>query len=114
MKYVILCGLCLVVLLSGCGPTIEQKRDLGISEFQIGHLDKAGNILLQVLDQRPSDPQALYYMGRVRHAQDFLEQAIYYYQCAVDADPSFKEARDHLAKAQQQAGVAGQRLQFIP
>ena len=107
-------GLCAAVFVSGCGPSPASLRDRGIAEFQVGHIDDAESLLRQAVDARPAMPEALYYLGRVNYATGDLEQAIYYYQCSLDVDPSFTPARRWLTKAQQEAGRTGQLLLFIP
>jgi len=106
-------GLC-AVLLAGCAPSPEELRDKAIAEFQLGRLDKAEDFIEQALSRDPAMPEALYYLGRIRHAQGFQEQAIYYYQCALDADPKCYPAQRWLEKAEQETGTTGPRLQFIP
>ena len=106
--------LCTALLLAGCGPGAAELRQRGIAEFQLGNEPQAKAYLQQVLDQHPSDPGALYYMGRIVHAEGAYEQAVYYYQCAIDADPSQADARKWLAKAQSDAGATGEILRFIP
>ena len=107
-------GFCAALLLSGCGPSVAETRENGIAEFQLGHHDGAKQLLQQVLDQRPYDPQALYYMGRTMYADGEYEKAIFYLQSAVDADPGNTDARTYLAKAEEAAGAAGPALRFIP
>lgn len=103
-----------IMLLSGCTPTPDELVQEGISQFQLGHLERAEANIKQALDRRPSHPLGLFYMGRLYHAQKFYVMAIYYYQAAYDADPSLTEAMHFLEQAKQEAGAAGQRLQFIP
>lgn len=101
--------------LAGCHtPTTAQLVDQGVTEFQVGRQDKAKATLGRALDQSPSDPRALFYMGRICHLEEFYEQAIYYYQCCIDADPSRADAQRHLDEAQAKAGPTGSRLRFIP
>ena len=112
-------ALCLVVAVLfvavGCpGPSSSELRTRGISEFQVGHLDKAKTSFQQVLDRYPSDAESLYYIGRVNQAQGNYEQAIYYYQCALDAAPGFKEAAVWLDRARRESGADSQRLKIIP
>ncbi len=104
-----------VVALSGCGgPDTRQLVRQGASQFQTGQIDKAEATLKRALAVSPSDPAALFYMGRVYHAREFYEQAVYYYQCCLDADPSYPDVSKYLSQAQRQAGPAGAKLRFIP
>ena len=118
MKRVILASLAVLVcasLLSGCGGVdTRQLVRQGVSQLQTGRLDEAEATLKRALAVSPSDPAALFYMGRVYHAQEFYEQAVYYYQCCLDADPGYPDVTKYLAQAQRQAGPAGAKLRFIP
>ena len=104
-----------VVVLPGCGgPAPVELVKLGVSEFQLGRLDKARTALQQALDREPSNPAALFYMARIHHAEESYAQAIYYYQCCLDADPGYPEVTRYLDEAQLQAGSGGRELRFIP
>lgn len=96
-----LLGLCAALLLSGCGLSDEQIRKRGMSEFQLGRHVQAGEYFRQLLARRPSDPDALYFTGRILHADGAYEQAAYYYECAIDADPGYNDARIWLARIRQ-------------
>jgi len=82
--------------ISGCGntPTTETLVRRAIADFQVGRVDRAESQLRQGLDQTPSDPYALFYMGRICHAQGRYEQASYYYRCCLDADPAFADVAE--------------------
>jgi tetratricopeptide (TPR) repeat protein len=101
------------LLLAGCEPSVGELRTQAISEFQIGHTQQAKDLFQRVLNRTP-DPQSLFYMGQIMESEGFFEQAIYYYQCAIDADPRNGEARLRLAKVMDRAGPVGQQLRFIP
>ncbi|KPK83786.1 MAG: hypothetical protein AMJ81_07310 [Phycisphaerae bacterium SM23_33] len=104
-----------VTALAGCGtPSTEALVEQGITYFQVGRLDQAETTLKRALDQNPSDPDALFYMGRICDLKGLQERAMYYYQCCMDADPSYVAAQKHLLEAQRQLGPAGQALRFIP
>jgi tetratricopeptide (TPR) repeat protein len=102
------------LLTAGCtGPDL-QLRARAIGEFQVGHVDEAKVLFSQALGRNPSDPVALYYLGRIAYAKADYEDAIYYFQCCVDSDPSYAEAYGWLSRAQKAAGSAGKLLRFIP
>ena len=105
-----------VTALSGCAdaPPTEQLVRQAVGDFQVGRIDRAKVTLRRALGQSPSDPAALFYMGRICHAEKYYEQAIYYYQCCLDADPGFAVARKHLTEARKNAGPSGEALLFIP
>ena len=106
--------LALVMLAGGCGPSIEQYRSQGVTQLQNGDREQAERNFLQVLSQKPSDPPSLYYMGVLKQSQGDHVAAMYYYQSAIDADPTLTAAKIGLARAKQQAGEAGKHLTFIP
>lgn len=91
--------------MTGCGP------DEAISAFQVGHVAEAKAMFQQALSRNPADPDALYYMGRIACVEQDWESACYYFQCCIDADPSFPTARQWFIYAEKSAGV---NLRFIP
>jgi tetratricopeptide (TPR) repeat protein len=102
------------LLLLGCAPSVGELRDEAVSQYQLGHSKQAELTFREVLDKRPYDAESLYYMGRILHGQGRLAQAIYYYQCCLDVDPSYETARLWLRRAQEQAGDMGEDLRFLP
>jgi len=50
-------------------------------------------------------------MGRIACVEQDWESACYYFQCCIDADPSFPTARQWFIYAEKSAGV---NLRFIP
>ena len=112
MRYLTAVAVALLAL--GCAPPVAKLREQGISQYQLGHTKQAELTFREVLDKRPYDEESLYYMGRILHAQGRLAQAIYYYQCCLDVDPSHESARLWLRRAQEQAGEMGRQLRFLP
>ncbi len=91
------------LLASGCqSPTISALFKAGVSEYQLGHLEAARQRLTQVLNRSPSHPGALFYMGRISHAEKRYEEAIYYYRCCLDADPAYPGVAELLLEARRQ------------
>lgn len=101
-------------LLAGCGPSDQEIRQRGAAHFELGNLQQAEADFQNVLIRWPADPDSLYYMGRIRYAEGLYEQAMYYFQSAIDADPSYESAKLWLQRARQKSGVAGPVLQIIP
>jgi len=117
MKRMVAWGMLAVVafVASGCGPGLMETRQTAIDKFQLGKIDEAKALLDRVLSRYPSDGVSLFYMGRVYHAKGFHEQAVFYYQSCLDAEPRMTaEVRPWLDKAKADAGTAGQKLIFIP
>ncbi|MGC9455384.1 MAG: tetratricopeptide repeat protein [Phycisphaerae bacterium] len=102
------------LLMLGCGPSVTEIRDQAVAQYQLGHIEQAEMNLREVLDERPYDAEALYYMGRIQQDMGRPTRAIYYYQCCLDVDPSHEMARMWLRRAEQQTGETGRRLRFIP
>lgn len=100
-------------LLSGCSEAIH-KRDRGISMFQVGRIEKAQELLAASIREDAGDPKAYYYMGRVMHAQEQYEEALYYYQCCLQLQPGHEEARAWLEKARTALGPVSDTLMFLP
>jgi len=95
----LVCGAVLAVVLSGCGPSAEDLRNKGIAEYQIGRTEQARALLQMSLDLDPVDPEALYYMGRAMHTDEFYEHAIFYYQACLHVSPGHSEVQEWLSKA---------------
>ena len=109
-----LCVVFLAVCLGGCTPSPDELRSTGISEYQVGHHDRAQTMFQRVLDKYPCDADSLYYMGRIAHAQKEYVKAMYYYQAAIDADPGYAPAKHYLKEAEKEAGDLAGYLKYIP
>lgn len=101
MARLLLLGLAVAMLASGCAPSPEELRQRGAAQFQVGNTEAAKETLQQVLDLKPSDAEALYYMGRISFGDGFYEQAAYYFKCSIDADPSRYDAQQWLARSRE-------------
>ena len=113
MKRFALIGLLVVAVLGGCGPSVGQTTARGISEFQVGRLEESKQFFQQVLSRYPSDPRALYYMGRISYTEGSYEMAMFYFQSSIDADPSFKDSKVWLTRAEKAVGSSAGDLRFI-
>jgi len=103
----VLFALLTAVLAAGCEPSPNQLRARGISEFQLGRPEKAKQHFQTVLDTHPSDPDSLYYMGRISYLEGRYELASYYYRCCIDADPRYQQARSELAAVHKKLAETG-------
>lgn len=92
----------LSLLAAGCGPSNRELVVQGRSQLDTGNIEQAKALFQRVLDRRPHDPDALYYMGRSYHQQGLFLQAIYFYKCALDLDPAFAAAAHYKRMAQEQ------------
>ena len=108
------CAISLAAFLVGCGPSPEQIRTTAISEYQVGHHDRAMELFQRVLDSNPTDPLSWYYKGRIYHAQKKYANAIHCYQQAIDSDPGFTTARHYLKIAKEDFGDLSDSLDIIP
>ena len=114
MNRLILCGVLAVAFLSGCGgPSHQERLSLAISELQQGRLDSAASQFRAIVENYPGDAQSYYYLGMINQAEGKPEMAIYYYQCALTADPGFRAARDAMNRAKDTTHV-GPQLIFHP
>ncbi len=66
----------------------------------------------QVFAKLPSDAPTLYYLGRVAHDRGLYERAVYWYLCCLDADQRMDVAKPWLARAREQAGLAGHSVEL--
>ncbi|MBS3734304.1 MAG: tetratricopeptide repeat protein [Phycisphaerae bacterium] len=118
MRNTVTVGLCLCLLallvLPGCWWKAMRLRDQGIAAFQVGQLDEARQHLAESIETEPGDAKAYYYMGRTLHAQGYLEDALYYYQCCLHVKPGHAEARQWLDKAASELGPIAEELMFLP
>jgi tetratricopeptide (TPR) repeat protein len=78
-------------------PKNEDFR-LGLSTalLKVGRVADSEKQLREVLSKNPHQTQALNDMGMIRHAQGRLNEAIEYYQTALDLDSTLVETRKHL------------------
>ena len=104
------------VVLAGCGgqPSLDDQIGEATSLMQVGRLAQAKTLLHVALNRDPYNAQALYVMGRVQHAEGNLDQAIYYYQCALSSDPAHAAAAANLKRARQEAGATTPGVKIIP
>lgn len=74
----------------------EGWRDLGSTLFKLGRLPEAGQALSHYTDQRPYDPEGLYYYGATLKAMGKSEQARGLFQQAIEAvhtAPSYRRGQ---------------------
>ena len=71
-----------------------------------GHLDQAGVIYQQLLDQGVADAAVFYNLGNVAMLQNDPSRALVLYQQAAELSPRDSDIRHNLALAQEQAGQA--------
>lgn len=114
MMRLTLCGLVALVVLSGCGPSTQSRRNDAISKFQVGQFEPAKTEFKALTDRNPGDAESYYYLGRIYHCQGQLEFAIFNYQSALTADSSHAEARLWLDRAVKESGSTGTALRFLP
>ena len=106
MKWVALCSVALLMVV-GCHRDTIAIRNRAIEKFELGQIGESKLLLDQVFAKLPSDGPTLYYLGRVAHTRGYYERAVYWYLCCLDADPKMEVAKPWLAKAREQAGLAG-------
>ena len=115
MNRLLVCCLCGLAAAGGCGVSAGEDRAKGIHEIELGRTSQAEERFRRVLDVAPSDPDALYYMGRLAQLRGDHEKAIYYYQCCLDADAGYRGVEQWLTQAQRAAGrKPGEEVIFVP
>ncbi|HEX9934723.1 MAG TPA: tetratricopeptide repeat protein [bacterium] len=67
---------------------LEALRNLGVYGFENGKTDVSAQCWLRVYKQKPSDPQALYYLGRLLEAKNRKSQALALYGRFAEAPKS--------------------------
>lgn len=93
---------CLVVLL-GCGPTLEeQKKDadvqyqLGIAEFNRGNFGDALTAFEKAIDYYPQDPKFYNALGLIYLQQDLYQKAMASFKKTLSIDANFTEAHNNM------------------
>ncbi len=95
----------------GFGPSRDnQEQHLqrllvqAVQHHQVGELEKASSLYQQVLQARPSHPEALHLLGICRQQQGSLDEAIALMQQALAQQPWFPDAHFNLGIVLKQAG----------
>ena len=115
MKLTFSLALVLTMLLGGCGrPSRQELVGRGLTQYQEGKDAEAKATLLRLQDHYPSDPEGLYYLGRIHHGEGNYGQAIYYYRACLDARPWHPGAREWLRKAEQESGLESGDVRLAP
>src|SRR5207253_2657413 len=84
--------------------TIPQALQIAVQHHQSGRLGEAEQIYQQILQQEPSNSNALHLLGLIRTHQNRPVEAVDLIQRAVAAAPELVEFRLSLATALTQAG----------
>lgn len=86
--------------------SIDLQRDLqtGLAHHRAGRLPEAEALYRKVLQQRPSQPDALNLLGVIMQERGSPTRAVELISQAVHARPQFPEALTNLARAQRAAG----------
>ncbi|MBD3305954.1 tetratricopeptide repeat protein [candidate division KSB3 bacterium] len=96
-------GVLCVVMLVGCGPTLEERRqrartqyELGVAELNQGNLAEAQNAFEQAKKYDSEDPRLYNGMGLIYLQQQEYQKAIAEFQKALRINPNFVEAHNNL------------------
>lgn len=115
MNRLSICGLLALVVLSGCaGPSLQERRNLAIRDFQQNRFEPATVGFNAIIEKWPSDAVSYYYLGLISHAEGRSQMAVYYFQCALTADPGFKAARVAMEQVNQTLPPNSRGLVFLP
>ena len=79
---------CLVLLCLFSGPVTFAQNDLqtGIQLFEAGQLVEARQLFDALHRQQPTDTSVSFYLGRIAYAEKNYEQAIPWFEAAVDGE----------------------------
>lgn len=84
-----------------------QRNDFtyGVAMFQHGYLNAAAESFLQVIEQKPNDPEAYYNLGTLNLHRNDLLQARKYLEQTVKMRPNYPEAWNNLGMTAAQQGL---------
>jgi tetratricopeptide (TPR) repeat protein len=99
-KSTLLATLALSVLATtGCMGKLEKNRKLGIRQYNQGQHDAALASLNTALTEDEFDAGANTYAGLIHYRAGNLQQAVFHFKTALQADPSSERAKDGLTAA---------------
>jgi len=95
-----------VAAATGCGPVVGEINQEGLKEYNAGHYIEAIGLFKTALNKDIARPETLYYTarayvglaedrfreGNARMARRNLDEAVYYYDRAIQAFPGYEEA----------------------
>ncbi len=88
-------------------PSIpDLKQQITSIHWQLNNLEKASELLLEILEKSPKDVAALNELGLVRKSQGRVLEAIELFQKAIEIDPQFALANKNLGTTYQEIGDA--------
>ena len=83
---------------------VDEHRNLGIAFYKTGMLDEANREFRRVVDLRPSDGSAYFYLGLIAHKQAHWQEAARYFNQAVERGGARASVLHNLALAYEKAG----------
>jgi len=112
-------------LLVGCGPSLSELHMQGVRAYRQGDLARAQAMFEAVLEKDPERAETLYFLGRCYHtlarrkfrdhntpgALRAVEEAIFYYNQAIEAFPGYQAALEDKNRALELKGQYEQALQ---
>ena len=75
------------------------RSRVGIVHFHQGRIEEAREEFRHLLAERPGDPEALYYRGRIELKEGRYPEAGRTFLAVLDADPEYEPALFHLGRA---------------
>jgi len=99
-------GVCVAVVVSGCGPVVGEINKEGLQEHDAGRYVEAIGLFKTALNKDITRPSTLYYLGRsymylaedrfragnARMARRNLDDAVYNFDRAIAVFPNYEEA----------------------
>ncbi len=102
-----------VVLVAGCMPSAKRFYEEGLREYRLGHYQNAAGCFRSALERDPEKQEAAYYLARCARnwaerdyangeylsAMRHLDEAVQYYDQAIEAYPGYSAALREKADA---------------
>jgi tetratricopeptide (TPR) repeat protein len=109
----------------GCGPVVGEINQDGLREYNAGHYIEAIGLFKTALNKDITRPETLYYIarayvglaeerfreGNARMARRNLDDAVYFYDRAIQAFPGYDEAIQGKARALEMRGEYDKAIQ---
>lgn len=111
-----LVALVILLALAGCGSSHSRflsHMERGKQYLAAGNLDKANIEFRNALQIEHQNVDAFYFSGRVAERRNNINEAIGFYQAALDAQPDETRARASLAKVFLLGGATQRALEVI-
>ncbi|MBF0352145.1 MAG: tetratricopeptide repeat protein [SAR324 cluster bacterium] len=80
---------------------IKDSANRAMELIENGDLDQAQNILNMLMKKYPEHPDVLFAMGNLYYGKDMFDDALHYFDAAIEVSPGFLEAMNNKAATHQ-------------